>query len=479
MALEPSPVFAYDARGNRASMTVSGKERYTVSYAYDANNRLLTERKTRGLLTDLTTYAYDANGNHLSKTFNGGDGSLTGATYTYNLFNQLSTAAENGLTAAYAYNAQGIRTCKATATSQTDFLLDGGNVVGEHIGSKTVTYLRGANLISRSDGSKKTYYLFNAHGDVTELVSDSSTVTHKYDYDAFGVEKKPDPLDGNPFRYCGEYYDGETKTYYLRARYYDPNIGRFTSEDTYRGEPNDPLTLNLYTYCVNNPVRYSDSTGNAIEDATRWLVRKILAFSSFVQATQDGEYSNLFYLGGFVRDTSGIYHARQDAIQQIFGYDDFYDTVFYYATDMESDNFKFTYGNRDYIFWAWKGDYLNLGAGAELGIYSNQSGVGGHGSITCPFSDHWLVDTNLAMKMTLTLNDTNGNQLFSYNPSEKQWWITGFNPYYQDVNASDLIATYTITFDDIEMFMAFYRAWYGVDDRWSFDFDTYTAKLVF
>lgn len=85
---------------------------------------------------------------------------------------------------------------------------------------------------------------------------------------------------------------------------------------------------------------------------------------------------------------------------------------FYYATDMESDNFKFTYGNRDYIFWAWKGDYLNLGAGAELGIYSNQSGVGGHGSITCPFSDHWLVDTNLAMKMTLTLNDTNGNQLF-------------------------------------------------------------------
>ena len=283
--------YTYDARGNRASMTVSGKERYTVSYAYDANNRLLTERKTRGLLTDLTTYAYDANGNLLSKTFNGGDGSLTGAAYTYNLFNQLSTAAENGLIAAYAYNAQGIRTCKATATSQTHFLLDGGNVVGEHIGSKTVTYLRGANLISRSDGSKKTYYLFNAHGDVTELVSDSSTVTHKYDYDAFGVEKKPDPLDGNPFRYCGEYYDGETKTYYLRARYYDPNIGRFTQQDTHWttansiygdnpqkiNEREDKLGLksysyapqitavmqsgNLYVYGVGNPVLYADANG--------------------------------------------------------------------------------------------------------------------------------------------------------------------------------------------------------------------------
>ena len=286
--------YTYDARGNRAAMTVSGTENYTVSYAYDANNRLLTERKTRGLLTDLTTYTYDANGNLLSKTFTGGDGSLTGAAYTYNLFNQLSTAAENGLMAAYAYNAQGIRTCKATATSQTYFLLDGANVVGERLNGEYVSYLRGANLISRSEGGKDTYYLFNAHGDVTELVSDSGAVTHKYDYDAFGVEKKPDPLDANPFRYCGEYYDGETKTYYLRARYYDPNVGRFTQQDTHWttansiygdnpqkiNEREDKLGLktysyapqitavmqsgNLYVYGVNNPVAYVDSSGNEI-----------------------------------------------------------------------------------------------------------------------------------------------------------------------------------------------------------------------
>ena len=273
-------------------MTVSGKERYTVSYAYDTNNRLLTERKTRGLQTDLTTYAYDASGSLLSKTFNGGDGSLNGAAYTYNLFGQLTAASENGQTAAYAYNAQGIRTCKATATSQTHFLLDGGNVVGEHIGSKTVTYLRGANLISRSGDGKAVYYLFNAHGDVTELVSDSGTVTHKYDYDAFGVEKKPDPLDGNPFRYCGEYFDNETGTYYLRARYYDPAIGRFTQQDTHWNTANsiygdnprkinereDKLGLkaysyapqitavmqsgNLYVYGVGNPVAYVDRDGN-------------------------------------------------------------------------------------------------------------------------------------------------------------------------------------------------------------------------
>ncbi|MCG8481809.1 MAG: RHS repeat-associated core domain-containing protein [Clostridia bacterium] len=63
-----------------------------------------------------------------------------------------------------------------------------------------------------------------------------------------------DPVDINPFRYCGEYFDRETGTYYLRVRDYDPGVGRFTTEDRYRGNMSDPLSLNLYTYCRNNPV---------------------------------------------------------------------------------------------------------------------------------------------------------------------------------------------------------------------------------
>jgi RHS repeat-associated protein len=56
--------------------------------------------------------------------------------------------------------------------------------------------------------------------------------------------------------------DSETGLYYLRARYYDPNIGRFISEDSYWGEDENPLSLNLYTYCENDPIRYSDPTGH-------------------------------------------------------------------------------------------------------------------------------------------------------------------------------------------------------------------------
>jgi RHS repeat-associated core domain len=101
---------------------------------------------------------------------------------------------------------------------------------------------------------------------VTSLTNTAGTITQKYDYDAFGnlrdIAGYSSDNDANPFRYCGEYFDEETGTIYLRARYYNPAIGRFTQEDVYRGTPDNPLSLNLYTYSWNNPITYSDPTGN-------------------------------------------------------------------------------------------------------------------------------------------------------------------------------------------------------------------------
>ena len=70
--------------------------------------------------------------------------------------------------------------------------------------------------------------------------------------------------DTNPFCYCGEYYDKETGTVYLRARSYDPSIGRFISRDSFAGKIEDPLSLNLYTYCHNNPIIGTDPSGHFI-----------------------------------------------------------------------------------------------------------------------------------------------------------------------------------------------------------------------
>ena len=120
----------------------------------------------------------------------------------------------------------------------------------------TANYLRVINLISRAAGTTTEYYLFNAHGDVVNLVNTDGTVTKSYDYDAFGNERNPSAADPNPFRYCGEYWDNETGTYYLRARYYDPLLGRFTQQDQMLDG------INWYTYCYNSPLFYVDRSGN-------------------------------------------------------------------------------------------------------------------------------------------------------------------------------------------------------------------------
>ncbi|MDQ7096303.1 DUF4474 domain-containing protein [Desulfosporosinus sp. PR] len=115
---------------------------------------------------------------------------------------------------------------------------------------------------------------------------------------------------------------------------------------------------------------------------------------------------------------------------------------------------------KDYIFWAWKGNYLNLGAGAEMGIYTR---LAVNGTPT----DHWIVDPSLALPMTLTLKDNNGNTIVDFNPNENLWWVTGFNPYYQGVQADNLTATYTINFSgNKDMYNKFYDTW-KKDDRWN------------
>ena len=316
--------YSYDNAGNRAQMTVSGTESYVTTYRYDAANRLLSENRS-GDGSAETLYTYDADGNLLTRTATSSDG-IAGATYQYDLFGQLVLSNEGGIQAAYAYNAQGIRTEKTTSAGWTQYLLDGGNVIGEQTDAELITYLRGVNLISRTAAGNTEYYLFNAHGDVTELTSNRAVVTKTYHYDAFGVETAPDPLDENPFRYCGEYFDVETGTYYLRARYYDPDIGRFTQQDTHWNTANsiygdnpqkinereDKLGLktysyapqitaimqsgNLYVYGVSNPVVFCDRSGHAGELALSWTG------SMFWLSMIDGllPIGDIIYLGGIL-----------------------------------------------------------------------------------------------------------------------------------------------------------------------------------
>ena len=113
-------------------------------------------------------------------------------------------------------------------------------------------FARGYDLIRSNDGK---YYLHNGHGDVVSITNNSGTVIKSYSYDSFGNEKNIDKNDTNPWRYCGEYYDNETGSIYLRARYYDPRTGRFMTEDPARDG------VNWYTYCEGNPIQFIDPNG--------------------------------------------------------------------------------------------------------------------------------------------------------------------------------------------------------------------------
>ena len=280
--------YLYDASGNRLQMTVAGVESYSVAYVYDAANRLLSETRSENGQSLATLYTYDANGNTLSRYTPAHDGERAVLyAYTYDAFNRLSTMTSGRLHAAYAYNAQGIRIEKRVEDVRTAYLTDGGNVAAELTdGTVSQVYLRGTSLISRTVGEERSYYLFNAHGDVTGLTGSSGAVTKTYRYNAFGAELNADPADSNPYRYCGAYFDPESGTYYLRARYYAPAEGRFTQEDAhwsasnriygdqpqkraYGGGYMPQLSAvlqsgNLYVYGINNPVMYADLTGESI-----------------------------------------------------------------------------------------------------------------------------------------------------------------------------------------------------------------------
>ena len=285
--------FAYDRFGNRESLfayNVDYDDWYEIAYTYDLNNRLIREDRedfigspghTAGVTA--TTYTYDGNGSQLTKT------TVDGAeTRTYNGFGQLEGITGPSGSASFAYRPDGLRYRKTTGSGSAAathiHLWDGQNIVAEvgATGALNTRYIRGTGLIAREMDGALQYYLFDAHGDVLHRLDASGNMLKTYRYDAFGNEIDPEPLDTNPFRYCGEYFDREIGTYYLRARNYDPRIGRFTTEDALRSatvslpgdrKAVDPLSLNLYTYCHNNPVRHTDPTGLSSQKATLkgWL----------------------------------------------------------------------------------------------------------------------------------------------------------------------------------------------------------------
>ena len=116
------------------------------------------------------------------------------------------------------------------------------------------------------------YYVLNLQGDIVRLVNTAGTTVVSYVYNAWGkilstqttsLSYSATVAAKNPLRYRGYYYDTETQLYYCQSRYYDPATGRFINADAFASTGQGLLGYNMFTYCLNNPVLFSDHTGTA------------------------------------------------------------------------------------------------------------------------------------------------------------------------------------------------------------------------
>jgi|GEM_PF-554246 len=259
--------YTYDALGNRDTETVTaeGQPIIKTGYNYDFETNRLKDVKvwTDGIITQTSDYEYDNNGNVTKVTVEGSDETVN----RYDLLNQLISTTKGSVTVNNRYNGEGLRVEKESKGTLTRYLYEYDKVVLEldHNGNQVGRNIYGTNLLERTKDGESYYYMYNGHADVTALINVATgDVDAEYYYDAFGniVESTGMAKDKNSILYSGYQYDSETELYYLNARMYDPKVARFLQEDTYSGTANDPLSLNLYTYCVNNPLIYYDPTGH-------------------------------------------------------------------------------------------------------------------------------------------------------------------------------------------------------------------------
>ncbi len=210
-------------------------------------------------------YCYNNSGNQSRR--NGANCSTGGDTFFWDAWHRMASAnISGGSNTTYAYNGDGVRTKKTTGSTITEYFQDsaGGlpRVAADKVDTTWNYYVYGTGLIGKvgSDNVAR-YYHYDGTGHTRAITDSTGAVVERYDYDAFGALRNTPTGLSNDRRFTGEQHDAETAYTFLRARYYDPALGRFISKDPFDGVKNDPQTLNGYAYTGNNPVNRSDPSG--------------------------------------------------------------------------------------------------------------------------------------------------------------------------------------------------------------------------
>jgi RHS repeat-associated protein len=247
--------FILDGNGNRTE-TIQNEplapilNTDTVSYTYN-------DRKNRLQTAGMTGFGYDDEG-QLSSGY--------GNSFSFDNEHRLVSI---GSSSQFLYDGIGNRLKAIRNGVETRYIYDaGGNLLAEADGSNNITkyYIHGLGLMAVVTPTDQVYcYHFNAVGSTIALTDQSQTMVNKHAYDSFGNVVNQEETVPQPFKFVGQHgvMTEPNGFYYMMARYYDPNVGRFISEDPIGFDGGD---VNLYGYVGNNPVNLIDSSG------LTWLV---------------------------------------------------------------------------------------------------------------------------------------------------------------------------------------------------------------
>ena len=388
--------YAYDKAGNMTEKVLTGTDgiETALKMSYNKGNQLTTMVNGK----DKIAYTYDKNGSMVTKVLTSqAYGKLTDA-YAYNALDQLTEyVGYDGYQQEFTYDANGMRLSKSEVGNGNRSTLEEllrGNIAGlpeiveptqgqinadeadmptelewattEYLydltqeyyqvisetstsknGSTTTAYAYGFERIAAYTANSKTSYVYDGRGSVAQTVNapvagaavssalpDISVKVQSFAYTAFGEQMGGVKVSG--FTYNAEAYDAATGMLNLRARQFEPALGRFSQKDIVRGQAISPLSLNRYAYCVNDPLNLGDPSGmlfkelissakNLINKVTASAKKAVKTATAYVKAAVQktvidhaqlfGEYAKKYY--DLDAKTQGIIREAANKLSQI------------------------------------------------------------------------------------------------------------------------------------------------------------------
>jgi RHS repeat-associated protein len=233
--------YSYDAVGNRTDSNA----------ATTTGNRLVS--------FDGYTLQYDYDGNLTRKVKSG----VVDQTFTWNSLGQLSSVTTNGSTVSYGYDAWGRWVRRTDGNGTLQYIYDGDDLLVERLeraNSPSAWYAHYPGIdrphSMLRDGAIY-YYALDYPGHVLGVINANNSLSNEYRYLPFGTTEMRAETVGNPFQFMARHWEPASNLYQVRARWYDPQVGRFISED-----PSGLAGgINSYVYAGNNPIDFTDPSG--------------------------------------------------------------------------------------------------------------------------------------------------------------------------------------------------------------------------